>query len=77
MVEYRKQEGCKVVEMECSAMAAVSKFRKIIFGQLLYSGDLVITRKYNDREWPNNKSARGKLFYISLEIIKELHNEYK
>jgi uridine phosphorylase len=77
MVEYRKQEGCKVVEMECSAMAAVSKFRKIIFGQLLYSGDLVITRKYNDREWFNNTNARGKLFYISLEIIKELHNEYK
>jgi uridine phosphorylase len=77
MVEYRKQEGCKVVEMECAAMAAVSRFRKIIFGQLLYSGDLVITKKYNDRGWPNNTSAREKLFYISLEIIKELNNEYK
>ena len=28
MVQYRKEEGCQVVEMECSALAACAKFRK-------------------------------------------------
>jgi len=27
MVEYRINEGCKVVEMECSALGAVAEFR--------------------------------------------------
>ena len=29
-VAYRKEEGCAVVEMECSALAAVAQFRNVI-----------------------------------------------
>jgi purine-nucleoside phosphorylase len=32
MVMYRKEEGCKVVEMECSALTASASFRDAIFG---------------------------------------------
>ncbi|MCI8442736.1 MAG: nucleoside phosphorylase [Provencibacterium sp.] len=28
MVAYRREEGCRVVEMECAALAAVAQFRK-------------------------------------------------
>ncbi|MBE5893612.1 MAG: phosphorylase [Lachnospiraceae bacterium] len=70
MVAYRREEGCKVVEMECATMAAVAEFRGKIFGQLLYSGDILVgSEQYDDRGWYNNLSAREKLFYVSLEAL--------
>ncbi len=70
MVEYRVSEGCKVVEMECATIAAVAQYRNKMYGQLLYSGDILInTDKYDDRDWKYNSSAREKLFYISLQAL--------
>lgn len=71
MVDYRRQEGCKVVEMECAAMAAVAEFRGKIFGQLLYSGDILTGNAddYDDRDWNHNVSAREKLFALALEAL--------
>jgi hypothetical protein len=74
MVNYRKEEGCSVVEMECATIAAISEFRNILFGQLLYSGDILIGNKvYDERNWYNNLSAREKLFYLTLESLYELN----
>lgn len=68
MIQYRREEGCKVVEMECATMAAIAQFRGIMFAQLLYSGDLLFDlTNYNDREWFSNLTARQKLFYLTLE----------
>ena len=73
MVEYRKQEGCRVVEMECSTIAAVARFREKKFGQLLYSGDILAdAANYDDRDWYNNISAREKLFYLTVEAAVTL-----
>lgn len=38
-VAERKKQGCAVVEMECAALAAVAKFRKVEFAQFLYAAD--------------------------------------
>ena len=38
-VAYRKSEGCSVVEMECSALAACAAFRSATWGMLLYTAD--------------------------------------
>jgi len=74
MVKYRIEEGCKVVEMECATIASIAKFRKIKFGQLLYSGDILLHNKeYEDREWFNDLNSREKLFYLSLESIVEFY----
>lgn len=68
MIEYRREEGCKVVEMECATMAAIAQFRGIKFAQLLYSGDILFDlSNYNDRNWFTNLTAREKLFYLTLE----------
>ena len=76
MVKYRKEEGCLIVEMECATMAAVSKFKEIKFGQLLYSGDVVTGKsKYDDRKWFENLNAREKIYYLSLDIISEIKNK--
>lgn len=74
MVDYRKQEGCKVVEMECATMAAIAQFRGKIFGQLLYSGDILTgtADDYDDRDWNHNASAREKLFALAMEALRML-----
>lgn len=52
MVEYRKAEGCSVVEMECASLAACAQFRNIIFGQLLFTADsLANTEAHDIRNW--------------------------
>ena len=51
-VAYRKSEGCSVVEMECSALAAVSAFRGAAWGMILYTADsLADVEKYDMRNW--------------------------
>lgn len=54
-VAYRKSEGCSVVEMECSALAAVSAFRGATWGMILYTADsLADVEKYDMRNWGGN-----------------------
>lgn len=54
-VAYRKSEGCSVVEMECSALAAVSAFRGAMWGMILYTADsLADVDKYDERNWGGN-----------------------
>ena len=54
-VAYRKSEGCSVVEMECSALVAVSNFRGTTFGMILYTADsLADVDKYDKRNWGGN-----------------------
>ena len=54
-VAYRKSEGCSVVEMECSVLAACAKFRGVTFGMILYTADsLADVDKYDERNWGGN-----------------------
>jgi nucleoside phosphorylase len=39
MVEYRRSEGCRVVETECAAVAAVARSRGKGYGAILYAGE--------------------------------------
>ncbi len=55
MVIYRKSEGCSVVEMECSALAACAAFRGATWGMILYTADsLADVDKYDERNWGGN-----------------------
>ena len=58
MVEYRRAEGCSVVEMECASLAACAEFRNIIFGQLLFTADsLANIESHDTRNWGNRHFA--------------------
>jgi uridine phosphorylase len=73
LVNYRREEGCTVVEMECAAIAAVARFRGILFGQLLYSGDILAdSENYDEREWYNKAPVRERLFRLALESLYAL-----
>lgn len=51
-VAYRKAEGCSVVEMECSALAACAKLRGAVWGEILFTADsLADVDKYDERNW--------------------------
>ena len=55
MVAYRRSEGCSVVEMECSALAACAAFRGAIWGMMLYTADtLADPEQYDERNWGGN-----------------------
>lgn len=54
-VAYRKSEGCSVVEMECSALAACAALRDAVWGMILYTADsLADADKYDERNWGGN-----------------------
>lgn len=55
MVQYRKEEGCQVVEMECSALAACAKFRKVTWAMLLFQPILLQTLINTKKENGENK----------------------
>ena len=70
-VAYRKEEGCSVVEMECSALAACAQFRKKVFGQILYAGDtLADADEYDARDW--GKSFRDEALELSFDAVLRL-----
>lgn len=76
MVEYRRQEGCSVVEMECSALAACAEFRGALFGQILFAADLLVNPDfYDERDW--GKSAFEIAFILSLEAVVLLGGKFK
>ncbi|WP_294171631.1 nucleoside phosphorylase, partial [uncultured Clostridium sp.] len=51
-VLYRKEEGCSVIEMECSALAACAQMRGVIWGEVLFTADsLADIEKYDPRNW--------------------------
>lgn len=57
-VANRKQEGCAVVEMECSALAACAQMRGIVWGEILYTADtLHDVENYDERNWGGDSKA--------------------
>ena len=70
-VDYRKSEGCAVVEMECSALAACAAFRDATWGMILYTADsLADVEKYDMRNWGGNAYEYGLL--LCLDAVSNL-----
>ncbi|MBF0544898.1 MAG: nucleoside phosphorylase [Candidatus Riflebacteria bacterium] len=71
-VQMRRSEGCLTVEMEAAAFIAVAKFRKVQFGQILYSGDDLSGQEWDERGWGKQKQVRENLFWLAAEACLEL-----
>lgn len=70
-VDYRKSEGCAVVEMECSALAACAAFRGADWGMILYTADsLADVEKYDMRNWGGNAYEYG--LTLCLDAVSKL-----
>lgn len=70
-VAYRKSEGCSVVEMECSALAACAALRGAVWGELLYTADtLADPANYDERNWGGSAAALA--LRLCMEAVKNI-----
>ncbi len=72
-VAERIKQGCVSVEMECSAMAALAKFRNINFAQFFYVTDSLAKENY-DKGILFNKELSGeeKILSIAFECANSI-----
>lgn len=71
-VALRRAQGCLTVEMECSAMIAVARFRGVKFGQILYCGDDLSGDGYDHRNFTKALDVRRNLIEYALQCVKKL-----
>jgi len=71
-IAKRVSEGCVTVEMEAAAFFAVSKFRNVLLGQILYGGDDLSGIEWNKRAWVSREQIRSNLVDLCLKIATEL-----
>jgi uridine phosphorylase len=65
--DRRLAEGCDVVEMEAAAFFAVAQFREVVFGQVVYGGDLVVPEGWDGREWYDRSQDRQLIFRLAVD----------
>jgi uridine phosphorylase len=63
----RREEGCLTVEMECSALLAIAKYRNVMLGQYLLAGDDVGGTQWDQRPEVDLLSSYQKMFWLSVE----------
>lgn len=70
----RKEQGCVCVDMECSAMNAVAKFRNKDLFQFFYAADNLDSAKWNKRSLGNDDrlSEKEKIIYLVLELVTKI-----
>ena len=71
-IALRRSQGCLTVEMECSAMIAVSRFLGAKFGQILYCGDDLSGEGYDSRNFAHATDVRRNLVEYAIECVKNL-----
>lgn len=76
-IEEKKKDGCIAVEMEFSSMLAISLFRNVNFGQILYGGDDLDGRVWKYRNWREDENIQNKMFWLCAEILYKLNNSKK
>ena len=71
-VAYRKAEGCSVVEMECSALAACANLRGAVWGEILFTGDtLADVEKYDERGFGGDSFAYALQLCLDAVLLIE------
>lgn len=70
--DLRVAEGCDVVEMEAAGFFAVAQFREIVFGQVVYGGDLVVPEGWDGREWHKRGDDRRLMFDLAVKAARLL-----
>ena len=72
LVEQRKAEGAKIVEMEQAGCIAVAQFRKFDYAAIIYGGDDVSQDEWDTRSWDKRKGIRYNLVMLCRELVNEL-----
>ena len=69
-VKRRKNQGCLCADMECSALAAVSQFRKRGLFQFFYAADNLDADSWEARSLPSgkNRSRKAEIAELAAEL---------
>lgn len=72
MLSRRRAEGCAIVDMECSAMAASAALRGASFAQLFYTADTLADPEggHEERDW--GRGSRGTALRIALDALSRV-----
>ena len=80
-VSKRKNQGAITVDMECSAMNIVSKFREVNFGQIFYAADNLGAEEYDPRHLmlsgEKDINSKIKIISLALECGLEIDKHFK
>jgi uridine phosphorylase len=71
-IAKREEEGCLTVEMECSALLTIAKYRNVVLGQYLLAGTYVGGAQWNQRPETDLFSSHQKMFWLSVEACLTL-----
>lgn len=71
-IALRRSQNCITVEMECSAMISVTRFRGAKFGQILYCGDDLSGEGYDSRSFYEAKEVRRNLIEYAMKCVTNL-----
>jgi uridine phosphorylase len=73
-VENRKAQGCVCVDMECSAMAAVARFRERNVFQFFYAADNLDTEDWDERSLGNHVKLdeKEKIALLAVELASTI-----
>lgn len=71
-IQLRKSEGAHIVEMEQAGCIAVTQFRNVKYGAIIYAGDDVSQDVWDSRNWHNRKSIRFNLVQICKQLVQSI-----
>ena len=69
-IKRRIDEGCELVDMESSALAACARFRKKEFAQILFTADTLSNLSHDQRSW--GKESRNAALRLGVEALEVL-----
>ncbi|MFP4287003.1 MAG: nucleoside phosphorylase [Candidatus Izemoplasmataceae bacterium] len=68
-IKARANEGALMVDMEQAGLLAVSKFRGVSYGAILYAGDDLSQEIWDGRLWHQKKDLRENLITLCLNYL--------
>ena len=76
-VERRIKQGAITVDMECSAMAALCKYRNVKFAQFFYAADNLSQEEYDPRSLIGGEaSEKAKMIPIGIKCALEMDKKF-
>jgi uridine phosphorylase len=72
LVETRRNEGAILVEMEQASLLAISQFRNVKYGAILYGGDDLSKAAWDGRMGLSRDEIRKDLLILCRDIVKKM-----
>ena len=69
-IRRRREEGCTLVDMEASALAACARFRKKEFAEIMFTADTLASLAHDQRRWA--RESRNAALVMGMEALEEI-----